>query len=236
MATPNDAHGHRARLLQRFKEGGLRGGFTYPYEKLEFLLTYVLPRVDTKPLARALLKEFGSISAVLHAPSHKLCKVPGIGPKTALYLGLFHQVSVVLEEEQLVDGDLLNNPDLARSYLKQELSWLEAEYMLVIYLDNRCRLIHKERLLRGTIDNVPHYPRELVKEALNRNALGVILAHNHPSGTSSPSTQDVRCTRELTAALQLVGIKLHDHFVVGQNGITSMRELGMFTSLPSPCT
>lgn len=236
MSTPNQDQGHRARLWRRFQAKGLRDAFVHPYEKLEFMLTFSIPRTDTKPLARALLKAFGSLNGVLQAPAHKLQAIPGIGPKTAHYLSMFREVGLAMDEELLARRSLLKHPELLKSYLQDELAWEEAEYLLVLYLDNRCQLIFKERLLRGTLDRVPLYPRELAKEALAHNAAGLILAHNHPHGDASPSAADGRATREIVKALQLLGIRVHDHWVVGREEVVSLREQGLFEEPANPFT
>lgn len=224
VPTPQDAKGHRARLWQKFQSKGLRDAFHHGYEKLEFILTFTIPRADTKPIARALLKQFGSLNGIFSAAPHELEKVTGVGPKTAHYLSMFRELTLAMDEEKLARRSLLKHPDLVKSYLEHELAWVPCEYLLVLFLDGRCRLIHKERLLRGTVDRVPHYPRELAKEALTHNAVGVILAHNHPSGDCTPSQSDIKHTREIHKALALLDIQLHDHLVVGREGITSMKE------------
>ena len=223
-----EARGHRARLWKRFMEkDGLRGAFVHPYEKLEFLLTFVMPRVDTKPVAKALLARFGSLSGVAQADAALLEEVDGVGPKTARFLTMLHELGLVFDEEVLARRRLLHHPDLLRMYLRKELAHEEAEYLMVIYVDSKQKLIHMERLFRGTIDRVAQYPRELAKEALRRNAAGVILAHNHPSGEPQPSIEDVRKTVELAQALALVGVALHDHLVVGAERVVSMHEEGL---------
>lgn len=222
--SAEQARGHRSRLWTRLMKSGLRQGLPHTYEKLEFLLTLVLPRIDTKPLARALLNRFGSLNAVLGATPQQLQNVDGVGPRTAHFLHTLHELNIALEEEFLAKRSWLNHPQRVKTYVRGELAWLEAEHLLVLYLNTRGRLLHGERLLRGTVDRVPHYPRELAKEALSRNAAGVIIAHNHPSGVANPSQQDIQATAEIQAALKTVGITLHDHLVVGHETVTSMAE------------
>ena len=227
MPTPQDTRGHRARLWHKFQARGLRDAFHHGYEKLEFILTFTIPRADTKPIARALLKQFHSLNGVFSAAPHELQAIPGIGPKTAHYLAMFRQLTLAMDEEQLARRSLLKHPDRVKSYLEHELAWEPSEYLLVLFLDARCRLIHKQRLLRGTIDRVPHYPRELAAEALARHAAGVILAHNHPSGDCTPSQSDITHTHEMREALALLDIQLHDHLVIGREGIVSMKDAGL---------
>ncbi|MDJ0835144.1 MAG: DNA repair protein RadC [Acidobacteriota bacterium] len=220
--------GHRQRLWTRFQESGFRRGFVHDYEKLEFLLTFVLPRRDTKSLARALLAEFGNLTGVIRAPRDRLTQLKGIGPRTGLFLHLLHELTLTLDEEELKDRDLLTTTDLVQAYLRRELAWEEAEYIMALFLDSRNRLLRKGRLFRGTVNHVAHYPRELAKEALACNAARVIIAHNHPSGEATPSRDDVSATHEIAAALRTVGVTLLDHFVVGRQEVVSLSALGLY--------
>ena len=228
MNVKDGVSGHRARLWARFEAEGLRGGFVHAYEKLEFLLTFAVPRKDTKPLAKALLTRFRSLNGVVTAPPEQLKEVPGVGGRVAGFLRLIHETGLVLDEEYLARCDLLAEPEAVKAYLKRELAWEESEYLIAFYLDGKNRLIRKGRLFRGTLDRVPGYPRELVKEALAANAASVLVAHNHPSGLADPSKADVALTRNLDKALATVGIRLHDHLVVGREMVTSLRERGLF--------
>ena len=222
-----DSKGHRQRLWQRLEEAGFRQGFVHDYEKLEFLLTFVIAQKDTKPMAKALIHRFGSLNDVIHAPVERLQEVPGIGPKTAMYLKVLHELMLSLDEYELKRSDLLNHPDAVKAYLRRELAWEEAEYLVALYLNTENRLLKKGRMFRGTVNHVAHYPRELAKEALACNAARVLIAHNHPSGRPEPSAEDVRATRDIAAALKLVGVSLLDHFIVGPHEVTSLRERGL---------
>ncbi|PIE90088.1 MAG: hypothetical protein CR997_08160 [Acidobacteria bacterium] len=220
--------GHRKRLWDRYLAQGFKDGFHHDYEKLEFLLTQVIPRKDTKPLAKELLAQFGSFSGVLMASRAALLAVEGVGERTAGFLSLFREVTRTLNEEKLSSGDLLSSPDKVKTFLIREIGWEEAEYFLVLFLDSQNRFIRYERLFRGTHDRSAVFPREVAKEALACNAAGILIAHNHPSGSVSPSREDVGLTKKLAKSLSTLGLKLHDHFVVGKNDVLSLREKGLF--------
>jgi len=223
----SDHHGHRQRLWERFEAQGLRG-FYHPHEKLEFLLTFALPRKDTKPVAKALLTRFGTLGAVLSAPPSRLADVAGVGARTAGFLRALGETALAVAEERLVEGELLARPEAVKRYLIRELAGEEAEFFLALYLDSQNRLVGKQRLFRGTNDRVAVFPREVVKEGLACNAAGALVAHNHPSGELTPSKEDVALTKRLARALAAVEIALHDHLVVGRGEAVSLRELGLF--------
>lgn len=218
--------GHRARLRQTLERSGLRQGFVHPYQKLELLLTYAIPRRDTKPLAKLLLQHFGSLSGVLFAPLEALQKVDGLGPKAAHFLRMIGELHLTLDEEHLAASrESLLQVDRVKAFLQRELAWQESEYVAAIFLDSKGRLIRHRILFRGTLNQSAVFPREVAKEALQHNAAAVIIAHNHPSQDPTPSQADLHCTRDVMAALNTLDISLHDHFIVAANGITSLRDV-----------
>lgn len=132
-----------------------------------------------------------------------------------------------LIQSKFARGQALTSPDLTRDYLILELSLLEHEVFFCIFLDNRHRVLKTERCFQGTIDGANVYPREVVKRALQLNAAAVIFAHNHPSGTTQPSSEDRVITRRLIDALKLVDIRVLDHFIIGSTECYSFAEAGL---------
>jgi DNA repair protein RadC len=178
-------------------------------------------------LARDLLQQYGGLRPLLEASQTEFCR--GLGLGNAKYA----QLQAVLEmgrrhlSATMKSGDLLTSPDLVRQYLSAQLRHQLREVFAVLFLDNQNRLIAYEELFFGTIDGASVYPRELVKRALSHNAAGVILSHNHPSGVAEPSQADVRITQRLTAALELVDVRVLDHMVVGDGEVVSFAERGL---------
>jgi len=178
-------------------------------------------------LARELLREYGGLRPLLEASQSDFCK--GLGLGSAKYA----QLQAVLEmgrrhlSATMQEGDLLTSPDLVRSYLSAQLRHQPQEIFAVLFLDNQHRLISYDELFYGTIDGASVYPREVVKKALARNAAAAILAHNHPSGIAEPSQSDHRITRQLQQALELVGVRMIDHMVVGDKEVISFAERGL---------
>ncbi len=178
-------------------------------------------------LARELLQEFGGLRPLLEASQTEFCR--GLGLGNAKYA----QLQAVLEmarrhlSASLQTGNALTSPGLVRQYLSARLRHQQREVFAVLLLDNQHRLITYTELFQGTIDSASVYPREVVKEALARNAAAVILAHNHPSGVAEPSQADQRITTRIQAALELVDIRVLDHMVVGDTEVVSFAERGL---------
>jgi len=223
LPNPPPHRHHRTRLWAKLEKVGFRQAFVHPYEKLEFLLTFVIPRRDTKPMAKALIERFGSVTATLLAPVEAIAQVPGLGTKSAHYLSMLGELYQSMSEAALLERDLLDHPELVARYLEHELSGEEAEHLMILHLDAKNRLIRGERLFRGTIDRTAVFPREVAKQGLAYNARALIIAHNHPSGVPQPSASDIDLTRKLMAALQTVDILLHDHLIVAREGTISLR-------------
>ncbi|UTF59231.1 DNA repair protein RadC [Gilvimarinus sp. DA14] len=177
-------------------------------------------------LARELLIEFGGLRPLMEASRESFCRGEGLGDAK------FTQLQAVLEMarrhlgESLQTGDALTSPDLVRRYLVAQLRHSPREVFALLLLDNQHRLIRYEPLFYGTLDGASVYPREVVKLVLASNAAAVILAHNHPSGVAEPSQADRLITEKLVAALELVGVRVLDHMVVGDGEVISFAERG----------
>jgi DNA repair protein RadC len=178
-------------------------------------------------VAGDLLQGFGSLRAVLTAPTEMLCAHPGVGAARYARLQAALELSRRHQFEALREGPLLASPRAARDFLRAQLRDREHEVFCCLHLDNRHRLIAFEELFRGTIDGASVHPREVVKSALARRAAAVILAHNHPSGIAEPSRADEAITLRLRDALALVDIRVVDHLIVGGPDCTSLAERGL---------
>ncbi len=177
-------------------------------------------------LARELLNQYGGLRPLLEASQQEFCA--GLGLGAAKYA----QLQAVLEmarrhlSASMQAGDLLTSPQLVRDYLRAQLRHRQREVFAVLFLDSQNRLIAYEEIFQGTIDGASVYPREVVKQALARNAAAVIFAHNHPSGVAEPSQADRRITQRLQDALALVDVRVLDHLVVGEGEPVSFAERG----------
>ena len=212
--------GHRARLREKFLEGKLTD-----YEILELLLTYAIPRRDVRTLSRQLFKKYGSIHAVLSAPMGSLLENEGIKENTATFFKVIHKL-MELEYKMVLDtSPIFHNYEKLENYCKILLSGKTVEDFHVFYLDDQYRLIKDDLHSSGTIDWAAVYIREIVKKALDLNAYSIVMLHNHPSGHSSFSSQDIMITQELENALQQLGIKLYDHLLLSGNIVYSARNM-----------
>ena len=187
------------------------------------------PGLDVVALARELLRRHQSLRGLLSAPRN-----PGPGPANfGLGIAGYCRLQAAVElarrhyAEAMRAGPPLDSPQATRDFLIRRLRDTPHELFCCLHLDNRHRLIAFDELFRGTIDGASVHPREVVKQALARNAAAVILAHNHPSGVAEPSQADELVTRRLREALQLVDIRVLDHMIVADNGCLSFAERGL---------
>ena len=212
--------GHRTRLKGRFRKSG-RKAFQ-DYELLELLLGYAIPRQDTKPLAKALLKRFGTFQAVLDAPYEHLEEIHGMGGHASTLMGLTRACVSRYMEPDADAGRVISGPEDVVGFIRAEIGGGTREQFMLVCLNAAGRLVHTQVIAEGTVDAAHIYPREVLRVAMDHNATALILVHNHPSGTLHASEQDMRLTRQLTEICSQVGISLHDHLIVTRSGAYSI--------------
>jgi len=217
--------GHRDRLRDRACDGGLAA--LPDYELLELVLFRSIPRGDVKPIAKQLLARFGSLGAVLAASPEALKTVAGVGEAVALDLTLIQELAVRTAREQVARRPVISSWSALLAYVKTALAHEPREQVRVLFLDKKNQLLADEVMGHGTVDHAPVYPREVVRRALELSASALILVHNHPSGDPTPSQADVEITRQVVEASRTLRIALHDHLVVGRDGIASFKALGL---------
>ena len=216
---------HRGRLRERALEGGLAA--LPDYELLELFLFRSIPRMDVKPLAKALIKRFGSLAGVWGAPIEDLMAVPGVGKAVALDLKLAHEAAARAARESVARRPVISSASALQAYVRAVMAHEPREQFRVLFFDNKNQLIADEVMNHGTVDHAPVYPREIVRRALELSAKAAILVHNHPSGDPAPSTADVEMTRRVVEAARPLGVAVHDHLVVGRDGVASFKALGL---------
>ncbi len=198
------------------------------YELLELFLFRSIPRQDVKPLAKALLSRFGDLGGVLGASVPELRSVSGIGESVALDLKLLHEAAIRLGRAPVSKRTVITSWSQLLAYVRVALAHEPREQFRVLFLDKKNQLIADETMGHGTVDQAPVYPREVMRRALELSASSVILVHNHPSGDPTPSRADVEMTKQVVEAGRALGIAVHDHLVVGRDGVASLKALGLF--------
>ena len=222
-ATPHYA-GHRERARQRFLQLGEQ--HIEDYELLELILQIVIPRRDTKPLAKELIQKFGSFSGVFSATPQQLDDVKGLGLVSAANLKIIQAAAQRFARDRMVpDKPILSSWAALIDYCTAQMAFNNVEQFRILFLDKKNRLIADEVQQTGTVDHTPVYPRDVIKRTLELSATAIILVHNHPSGDPAPSSADVQMTRQINDVARPLGITVHDHIIIGKAGHASMRGL-----------
>jgi DNA repair protein RadC len=216
-------HGHRMRLRERFHGAGPEA--LSDYELLELALFAALPRRDTKPLAKILLKTFGSFAEVIHAPVARLREIDGIGDASIHQLKLMAAAASRIAKGEIQQRTALSSWNDVIDYCRTSMAFADKEQFRILFLDKRNQLIADEVQQTGTVDHTPVYPREVIKRALELSATAILLVHNHPSGDPTPSSADIHMTKAIIDIASPLGIAVHDHIIVGKNGHASMKGL-----------
>ncbi|MCP4393036.1 MAG: JAB domain-containing protein [Alphaproteobacteria bacterium] len=218
-------HGHRQRLREKILKQG--GELLPDYELLEFILMLAIPRKDVKPLAKDLIDHFGGYAAVISAESDELIKVDGVKENTIAALKAVQASAIRMLKDEVADKPMIDNHDALIDYCRASMSFGKTERFRVLYFDVKNKLIADELQSKGTINHTPLYPREIVKRALDLHAYAFIMVHNHPSGDPTPSKLDVKTTKEVNKAAEVLGVKLYDHIVITKTEYVSFRETGL---------
>jgi DNA repair protein RadC len=211
--------GHRKRLRQKFLKSGL-SAFN-DYEILELLLTYSLPLKDVKPIAKSLISNFGSISEVLDADIAELKGVDGIGEISALLLKLVKSIKTEHYADKLRSMDSISASSDVYDFVLEKLAGCKDESFLAIFLNSKNKILNFEILAEGTVTQARVYPRKIIRRALDINAAGLIVVHNHPSGEILPSQNDIELTDILKNLCDAMDIRFLDHIIVGKSGYKS---------------
>ena len=227
MARGGDtgSDGHRARMRARLVDGG--GDAFHDYELLEYVLALVTPRRDTKPLAKQLIAEFGTLSGVLAATPEELKRIDGLGETGVAALKFVQAAAVRSLRDDVVGRPVLSSWQAVLDYLHADMAHGAIERFRVLFLDNKNVLIRSELMAEGTVNQAPVYVREVMKRALELGATAIVLAHNHPSGDPQPSRDDIAITTQIVTAGRPLGIVVHDHVIIGRQGHASLKALGL---------
>ena len=216
-------HGHRERLRAKYRDNG--DAALADYELLELLMFRLIPRRDTKPIAKALIARFGTLGGVLGAPVGLLQEVKGVGEAVALDLKLIASVSQRMLKSEIRNKQVLGSWSSVIDYCHAVMAHEAREQFRILFLDKRNVLIADEVQGQGTVDHTPVYPREVVRRALELSSTAIILVHNHPSGDPTPSRADIDMTKTIIDTAKPLGIAVHDHIIIGKDGHVSFKGL-----------
>lgn len=217
--------GHRKRLRDRFLKNGSEA--LADYELLEMILFPAKPMGDVKPLAKALLANFGSFGKVLMAEASELGKVEGVGEAAVTAIKVARAAAERLLKEEVADRTVVKSWTQLLDYCRIHIGHNAHEEFHVLFLNNKLELIADERQQKGTVNHTPVYPREVVKRALEIGASSMILVHNHPSGDVTPSKADIDVTKQIIDAARTLGIEVHDHLIIGAKKHFSFKSKGL---------
>ena len=198
----------------------------HDYELVEYLLALTIPRVDTKPLAKQLLDDFGGIAPLLGASADTLRR-EGLTDATIGALKIAEAAALRLLEARIEDHPVLSSWDALGDYLHAKMAHRRTEEVRILFLNAKNMLIANEAMWQGSVDEASVHVREVIARAIALGATAIIIVHNHPSGDPTPSQQDIRLTRDLVEAGRHMKIMVHDHVIVGSRGRTSMRGMGL---------
>ena len=215
--------GHRTRLREKFLAGQLSDS-----EILELLLTYAIPRRDVHMLAKQLYKKYENIHMILAAPTKELIKFNGIKENTVTFFRLIHKITEMHYRVTFDETPIFHNHERLTNYCKLLLADKKVEELHVFYLDAKYRLLEDELHSTGTIDKSSIYERDIIKKALTLDAHYIVFLHNHPSGYTSFSSEDIETTQRLADAFIKFDIKIYDHLLVSGDVVYSARNMGLY--------
>jgi DNA repair protein RadC len=221
---PSNASGHRARLRQRLFDGG--GKALLDHELVEYLLALAIPRRDTKEQAKVLIARYGGIGPLLEAGPETL-------RKEELTDGMIGALMIAkataerLLETRMEQRPILSSWDALGDYLQAAMAHSPVEEVRVLFLNAKNMLLANEAMWQGSVDEASVHVREVISRAIQLGATAIIIVHNHPSGDPSPSQQDIRLTKDLVEAGRHMRVTVHDHVIVGSQGRSSMKALGL---------
>lgn len=225
MADSDDSSaGHRARLRERFLAGGANA--LLDYELIEYLLGLTIRRIDTKPIAKRLIEQFGGVGPLLAADTAALRR-EGVSDPAIAALKIAEATALRLLETRIEGRPILSSWNALGDYLQAAMAHSPVEEVRILFLNAKNMLLANEAMWRGSVDESAVYVREVMSRAIALGATAIIIGHNHPSGDPSPSQQDIRLTRELIEAGRHMRVAVHDHVIVGSQGRSSMKALGL---------
>ncbi len=223
----NSNKGHKKRLREKFKKNGIES--LHDYEVLEFLLGLVNVRKDTKELSKKLLKKYNTVSNVLDAKIDDLLKFKGLGKRTATALKFSKELITYYLEESIQKKEYkIDSPESAVNHFIAYYGSHEYEEFCVIYLDGKNNIQDIKNFQKGSVNYSQVYPKKIIKTAVSKNSVSIVLVHNHPSGNLTPSQADINFTQKMNNICEIMDISLLDHLIIAHKNYYSLKEHGHF--------
>ncbi len=222
--------GHRKRLQERYLSCGYKG--LADYEIIEFLLFPIIPRRDTKALAKELLEKFSTIGGIFEADSEELKRIKGLGEVSTTYLKFIGDLFSYYYEDKILNGKENNRISIRSknqllNYLRKNIGISKIEEFKVLFLNSNNEVLGVETLFQGTIDKSAVYPRKILERVIFYNARSIIFAHNHPSGNTNPSSKDIEITKMMKEFFKMVDVSVLDHVIISRDSYFSFLEEGI---------
>ena len=221
--------GHRERLLKLALSAGLES--MNEVQVLEFILSLLIPRIDTNPIAHRLLEEFGNVHSVLDATPEELVKIKGIGKRTANLLSLFTSIFSYYKQDKIPKNVALISHENCRNFFSLLLEDKNVEELYIVALNVKYKVIRYKLLTKGNIKNIGLSTHAISQFITGTKAAFLLLGHNHPGGNAEPSQEDKDSTQLVEKLAGILGIKVLDHLIFGQNGVYSMKHEDLIWAL-----
>ncbi|MBN1128021.1 MAG: DNA repair protein RadC [Chitinispirillaceae bacterium] len=222
--------GHRKRLLDRYRRNGLES--LQPHEIIELVLTFTIPRCDTKKMAHDLYGRYKSIGMLLNAPRQDIVRTAGIGERSASLITLVGEIMSYCLKEKFERQSIIKHRRDVEEYLRYTFGHYQDEYVAVLYLGNRNQIIESPIIARGTVNQCIVHPRVILEKALRYGATSLIVVHNHPGGSHAPSEADWTFTGRCHTLCSLMELPMLDHLIVCRGGVVSLKELPRWPGIP----
>lgn len=196
------------------------------YELLELILFRAIPRRDVKPLAKQLIKRFGSLADVISAEPDRLRELID-SESVVREMKIVQAAALHLSRSTVLKKELLPSWNALLEYCQAAMAYEKNEQFRIVFLDHKNFVIADEQQQQGTVNHTPVYPREVMKRAMNLSASAIVLFHNHPGGDPLPSRADIEMTKQIVEAGKPLNITVHDHIVIGRGSTVSFKQLGL---------
>lgn len=226
--SAGSSSGHRQRLLERYLKNGISS--LHAHEILELLMTYSIPRRDTKPIAHRLIDRFKTLGAVINAPVGELNEIEGVTMRSASLFHLLRDIMGLCLKERYEKQDMVSHRRDVEEYLRFYFGLRRDEYVAALFLDNSNHILQTEVVAEGTVNQCAVYPRMIIERALRYSATSIVLAHNHPGGGLNPSEADWLITERLFAIGKMLELPLIDHIIISRHKVISLRDLPRWPS------